>query len=302
MLSQFSRIGDLCSNVAGLSWNCIKLSFELKVTKNSCKIMKVKIPFIGPMPALGLGTWRLTGAECGKSVKMALELGYRHIDTADVYANHAEIGRAILGVPREELFLVSKIIYDDLHPERVHEACKRILKELKTPYLDLLLIHWPSSQIPPEKTLEQMVKLQNEKLILHLGVSNFTVPQLQKLETHQFPILTNQVEIHPYLQEWELAKYCQRKKIILTAYRPIQRGDVAGEAVLQKMGEAHRKTAVQVVLRWLFQRGIVSIPKATSREHLMENMGFFDFSLNTQEMDLISQMDVGKRFGNQLVM
>jgi diketogulonate reductase-like aldo/keto reductase len=261
---------------------------------------EAQIPTIGPMPALGLGTWRLTGMQCEKSIRAALELGYRHIDTAVLYDNHAEIARAIKEVPREQLFLVSKIIYEDLEPKHVKTACKRILKELEIEYLDLLLIHWPSSHVAPEKTLEAMTALQAEKLILHLGVSNFDLDQLQRLERYRFPILTNQIELHPYLQEWELADYCQEKKIILTAYRPIQRGDVAQETLLQQIGAAHHKTAIQVTLRWLFQRGIVSIPKASSKEHLLENREIFDFSLNTREMDQISQMHRGKRFGNQL--
>jgi 2,5-diketo-D-gluconate reductase B len=264
--------------------------------------MKHAIPYIGPMPALGLGTWRLTGDECTKSVKMALELGFRHIDTADLYNNHSAIAAAIKSVEREQLFLVSKIAYDDLDPVNVKKACQRILRELKTPYLDLLLIHWPSSHYPSEATLEAMVRLKEAQLIRHLGVSNFQITALKSLEKHHFPILTNQIELHPYLQERELVDYCQKQGIIVTAYRPIQRGEVAREPVLQQIAQRHRKTAIQVALRWLFQRNAVAIPKASNREHLLEDMGFFDFSLSEQEMQEIVQMDERRRFGNQLTM
>ncbi len=256
----------------------------------------IQVPKIGVMPALGIGTWRLSGRECEQSIKWALELGYRHIDTAAVYANHEAIAPAIKGFPREELFVVSKIIYEDLHHNNVQQACERILKELGTPYLDVLLIHWPSAEVAPETTLAAMMKLKEKQLIRHLGVSNFMIADLEKLEKKHFPILTNQIELHPYLQEESLTQYCQQNGMIVTAYRPIQKGEVDREPLLQTIGAKYKKTPVQVTLRWLFQRNIVSIPKASSKEHLLENISIFDFVLTQEEMQAIAQLEAGRRY------
>lgn len=258
--------------------------------------MKKAIPNIGPMPALGLGTWRLSGTACTQSVKLALELGYRHIDTAHVYHNHEAIAEAIHGFPREQLYIVSKIIEDDLRPNRVLPACERCLSELKTPYLDLLLIHWPSNSIPAEETLEAMVGLKERGLVKEIGVSNFMISNLKPLEKHHFPILANQIELHPYLQEDQLTQYCQQHKIIVVAYRPIQRAQVLKEKLLQDFGDKYQKTPIQITLRWLFQKNIVSIPKATSLEHLKENLEIFDFSLSEKEMKAIASLNLNQRF------
>lgn len=260
--------------------------------------MPKNIPDIGPIPAIGLGTWRLFGAECEQSVKLALQLGYRHIDTADYYDNHVAIGHAIKGFPREELFLVTKILGQDLHPNHVRKNCNRFLQELNTPYLDLLLIHWPSPDVPAEQTLEAMVKLIDQQLVRYIGVSNFTIAHLQEIEKRRFPILTNQIELHPQLQEIALVDYCQQKGIIVTAYRPILKGDVNKQPLLNELGAKYKKTPIQITLRWIFQRNIVSIPKASSKEHLQENIAIFDFSLSKEEMKAIASLDIGKRYVN----
>jgi 2,5-diketo-D-gluconate reductase B len=258
--------------------------------------MKTSFPNIGPMPAIGLGTWKLSGSECTQSIRDALELGYRHIDTADMYQNHAAIAKGIKGFPREQLYIVSKIVEESLDPVNVASTCERLLKELETHYLDLLLIHWPSTSIPAQQTLNEMLKLKNRGLIRDIGVSNFMLPDLQEIENQHFPILANQIELHPYLQENELVKYCQKHKIIVVAYRPIQRAEVNQEILLQKLGNKYGKTPVQITLRWLFQRNIVSIPKATSKEHLKENLEIFDFSLSNDEMKAIRALHINKRF------
>lgn len=258
--------------------------------------MKYVVPKIGVMPAIGLGTWRLSGSGCVEAVKMALRLGYRHIDTADMYGNHVEVGKGIKGFPREEIFLVSKIIYENLQPKKVEVACRRILQELDTPYLDLLLIHWPSKEVSSEHTLEAMMRLMELDLVRHLGVSNFMISHLQEIEKRHFPIIANQIELHPYLQEVALTDYCQKRGIIVTAYRPIQKGEVEKDKLLKGMALKHGKTPVQITLRWLFQRGIVSIPKASSEEHLRHNLEIFDFVLSEEDMEAIATLDAGKRY------
>jgi 2,5-diketo-D-gluconate reductase B len=258
--------------------------------------MKRTTPYIGPIPAVGLGTWHLTGSQCTNSVKTALELGYRHIDTADYYKNHAAIAEGIRGFPRGELFLVSKIAESDLAPSRVAAACERFLDELKTPYLNLLLIHWPSDTIAAEQTIEEMVKLKTRGLIHHVGVSNFMLSDLHAIERYHFPLLTNQIELHPYLQEENLVNYCEQKGIITVAYRPIQRAEVKKEPLLIELGKKHNKSAIQITLRWLFQRKIVSIPKATSQQHLKENLEIFDFALSDDEIQKIKTLEANRRF------
>lgn len=258
--------------------------------------MQINIPKIGSIPAIGLGTWKLNGKVCTATIKEALELGYRHIDTAQAYQNHESIAEGIKGFPREQLFLVSKINDFDLDPQKVPRACEIILQELNTPYLDLLLIHWPSEKIPTEQTLEAMIKLKEKGLVRHIGVSNFLLIELHKLKEYHFPIFCNQIELHPYLQEYELVEYCQAHNMIVVAYRPIQRATVMEENLLIQLGEKYEKTPVQITLRWLFQRNIASIPKATSKEHLKENLDIFNFSLSGQEMNEIAKIDRERRF------
>lgn len=253
----------------------------------------MSMPLVGPIPILGLGTWDLRGKECEHAVKEALKLGYTHIDTAIVYENHASIAKGIAGFDRSKLFITSKIFGDDIHPENVQSACEGILNELKTHYLDLLLIHWPDKIVQMEKTLEQMVILRNRGLIQNLGVSNFAIKHLKKLESYKFPILNNQVELHPYLQQDELQKYCAEHHISVTAYRPIRQ--VWRDPVLKRIGDAHGKSTSQVALRWFVQKGIVAIPKATSQEHLKENIEIFDFELSPQEMQAIHSLDRNER-------
>lgn len=255
--------------------------------------MTSKIPSIGPMPAVGIGTWKLSGQQCEDSVRVALELGYRHIDTADYYSNHIAIGKAIKDVPREELFIVTKIVGGESAPEN---ACRRFLEELQTSYLDLLLVHWPTSSKHSEAALQAMTELKQNKLVRHIGVSNFTVEHLKEVHAFHSSILTNQIELHPYLQQNELTQYCQDQDIIVTSYTPLQRGQIDACRELQEMGARHSKTPAQVTLRWLWQRNIVSIPKATTRKHLQENIDIFDFELSEEEMQMIRALDREQKF------
>ncbi|MFA6916625.1 MAG: aldo/keto reductase [Parachlamydiales bacterium] len=257
------------------------------------------IPLIGPMPAIGLGTWRLNGKQCEETIKIALDLGYRHIDTADVYENHAAVGAGIQKFPREKLFLVSKIINDELQPQNVKRACERILKELNTPYLDLLLIHWPSKDIPINDTLEAMSELIPAHLVKYIGISNFMKSHLESIQRDRFHILTNQIEMHPFLQEKELVDYCQKIGVIVTAYRPIAKGIISENDTLLEIGERYHKTPVQVALRWFYQKGVVTIPKAGSENHLLENISIFDFELSESDMKSISGLETGMRLVNR---
>lgn len=253
--------------------------------------MPQKIPDIHSMPILGLGTWELLGKACTNAIKMALDLGYRHIDTADVYHNHQAIAEGIIGFPREQLYIVSKIAEQNLAPKLLASTCERLLKELKTPYLDQLLIHWPWPAISAESSLAEMVRLQERNLVRHIGVSNFYVEELQRLEKFHLPIFANQIQLHPYLQEKALVEYCQQQNIAVVAYSPIKPVRIASDPILKEIGETHSKTPIQVVLRWIIQRNIAVIPKASSYGHLKENIELFDFALSHAEMSRIATLD-----------
>jgi 2,5-diketo-D-gluconate reductase B len=256
------------------------------------------------IPRLGLGTWRLTGDTCRETVATALELGYRHIDTAQMYGNERQVGDALAAsdVDREDVFLATK-----LGPQRGYDDVLRTAEEslarLGTDYLDLLLIHWPNGQppgTPPnplssapghEETLRAMNELVDDGTVRHLGVSNFDVDLLDEArELSDAPILTDQVQYHPFWGQQGLLDYCRIHDVLLTAYSPLGHGGVLDDPVLERIGRRHARTPAQVALRWLVQQDqVATIPKATSREHLAANMEIFDFELSPEEMREIAR-------------
>ena len=244
------------------------------------------------VPSLGLGTYRLTGETCVRAVERALSMGYRHIDTAQMYGNEREVGRGIAAsaVDRDELFLTTKIWPDDFARERVLRTTRESLERLGTDRVDLLLMHWPSERVPLGETLGAMRELQDEGSVLHVGVSNFS-PSLVEDAAEHAEIFCNQVEYHPYRDQDSLLAQAREMDYLLTAYRPLSRGGVGGDATLEEIGETHDKTAAQVALRWLVQQEKVSaIPKATGEDHLKENLDVFDFELSGEEMDRVSAL------------
>lgn len=250
------------------------------------------------IPKIGLGTWKLTGKECEETVRKALDLGYRHIDTADVYQNHQEIAKAIKGFPRKELFICSKIMGDDLDPKRVKKATLRFLDELETNYLDLLLIHWPLPGMDIVETVRAMMAVQEEGLTKLIGVSNFVRSHLQLLEG--FPIATNQIELHPYYQRRALVAMCEKMGISLTAYRPVAKGAFETDQTMLKIGRKLGKTPSQIALKWLLQKGYIVIPKASNLKHLKDNISL-DFELSPEEMETIDHLEKGQRYTQSLV-
>ena len=241
------------------------------------------------VPSLGLGTYRLTGDACETAVERALGMGYRHVDTAQMYGNEAEVGRGIedSGVERGGIFLTTKVWPSDFAHDRVISKTRESLKKLRTDYVDLLLMHWPGDGVPLGETLGAMRELLDEGSVLHIGVSNFS-PSLLEEATEHAEIFCNQVQYHPYRSQVALLELAQELDYLLTAYTPLSRGGVQDDATLKEIGEAHGKTATQVTLRWLVQQEKVSaIPKATGEEHLAENLDVFDFELSEEEMDLV---------------
>lgn len=254
------------------------------------------------IPLLGLGVFRLPDeAEGRMALESALETGYRLFDTASVYGNEAMVGRVLSesGIPREELFITTKAWNDELGQAETREAVHRSLERLKTDYIDLYLIHWP---LFPQSAgaWKAMQVLNQEGTIRAIGVSNFSIPHLQKLEpsaaSGQLPVL-NQVEFHPRLVQTELLQWCRDRGIQLQAWSPFMRGGVFSEPILQEIARSHEKSIGQVVLRWILQKGIITIPKSVSPERIRENAGVFDFSLNDSEMGQIDGLHRGEHLG-----
>ncbi|MBS0629066.1 MAG: aldo/keto reductase [Verrucomicrobia bacterium] len=250
------------------------------------------------IPLIGLGTYLLQGKECRKAVEMALEVGYRHFDTALAYENQEEIGKAIKRFDREELFITSKFFLDRLtHKEgSVEEICNQVLKQLKIDYIDLLLIHWPDRSYPMEEIFAQLWKEVEKGKIRFPGVSNFTEHHLQNLYDVGLKVPYNQIELHPYLTQKKLLNFCDLNRTRVVAYRSFGKGALLKDPTLQAIGSKHGKTAGQVILRWLIQQNIPVIPKGTSEEHLRENFNVFDFKLDASEILTIDQLDRDLRY------
>lgn len=252
------------------------------------------------LPVVGFGTWQLVGENCYRAVRFALEVGYRHIDTAVVYENEGEVGRAVEDsrIGRETLFITTKLFSDLLQPDYIPRAVEDSLKRLRTSYIDLLLIHWPNPKIPLSQTLKAMERVKEEGKVRFIGVSNFP-PSLLKEALKITPILTNQVEFHPYLSQKKLLKIAQEYDLFLTAYSPLARGKVAWDPVLKKIGEKYGKTPSQVALRYLTQfPNTIVIPKAKNESHIRENLDIFDFSLTEEEISAISALPKKERLIN----
>jgi 2,5-diketo-D-gluconate reductase B len=252
------------------------------------------------LPRLGFGTWQIEGSEATDAVRDALEIGYRQIDTARAYENEAEVGEGIAqsGVDRGEIFLTTKIFPGDYEPEALKAAAEDSLRSLKTDYIDLLLLHWPDDSVPLERTLQAMVQLQEAGRIRHLGVSNFPAGLLAEAMA-QAPVFCDQVEYHPFLGQDRLLELARANDVLVTAYSPLARGRVPGDATLTEIGEAHGKTAGQVALRWLLdQPKVTTVPKASSRDRRLENFDVFDFSLSDADRERIANLPKDVRTAN----
>ncbi|MGH3441381.1 MAG: aldo/keto reductase [Nitriliruptorales bacterium] len=245
------------------------------------------------LPVVGFGTWELRGGTCYEAVRDALELGYRHIDTAQMYGNEGAVGRAIAdsGVDREEILLTTKIPPRNLAPDDVRRSHEGSLRDLDVDRVDLLLIHWPSRSVPLEATLEAMRGLQEEGKTRHLGVSNF-IPSLVEQSLEHAEILTNQVEFHPFLTQSHLVEQATEAGHAVTAYSPLAKGRVARDETLADIAEGHSKTPAQVALRWLVQQpNVITIPRSASAEHRAENLDVFDFTLTDDEIKRIGALN-----------
>jgi len=244
------------------------------------------------IPIVGLGTWMLRGRECARLVEQAIRLGYRHIDTAQMYENEREVGEGVRASgKRKEVTVTTKIQPSMLAPRDVERSVKESLAQLRVDEIDLLLIHWPNPRVPLSETLGAMAKLKQAGLVRALGVSNFTVALLDEASrVSPEPLVCNQIEMHPFLDQSKVVAACRRLGMAVVAYSPIARGNAPGDAVLGRIAEAHGKTAAQVSLRWLVQQGIVVIPRTSKVERLEENLALFDFELSELEMAEIARL------------
>lgn len=252
------------------------------------------------IPVIGLGTWELLGNDCINSVKNALKIGYRHIDTAEMYMNEEKIGSVIKDYNREELFITSKLWFENYSYERAIKTCNESLKKLQTDYLDLYLLHWPMKGISFEPAIKALNQLVEEGKILSIGVSNFSIDQIEEAnEYSEVPIVNNQVECHPFFRQDKLLNYCIDKGIILTAYCPLGRSKCLNHPLIIEISKKYDKSPAQICLRWQLQRkNTVVIPKSSSFERLKENFSLFNFKISTNDMKILNNIPDQERVIN----
>jgi 2,5-diketo-D-gluconate reductase B len=249
------------------------------------------------IPAIGLGTMTLKEQVCIDAVKTALKLGYRHLDTAERYGNEEWVGEGLhqalaeQGLKREDVFVTTKVYWDKLAPGDFERSVEESLAKLKLPWVDLLLIHWNNPKVPLSDSIGSLCAAKRKGQTRHVGIANFTTAMLDeavKLSTE--PLVTNQIEAHPFLDQTKVLAACRKHGVSVTAYCPIARGKVPGNEVLERIGKAHGKSSSQIALRYLVQQGIMPIPRTSNPEHLAANLAVFDFTLSDAEMAEIGKL------------
>ncbi|MFC6787620.1 aldo/keto reductase [Halobaculum halobium] len=247
------------------------------------------------MPTLGLGTWENTDPEaCRNAVATALEMGYRHIDTAQIYGNEAEVGDGIARaeVAREDVFLATKVWIDNLAPADVRRTTEESLDRLGVDSVDLMYVHWPAREYDAEETLAAFNELYDDGLIDRIGISNFEPAQVaEAVEVSDAPIFANQIELHPLLQQEELREACGEHDVELVAYSPLARGQVFDVPELTEIAEKHDASEAQVSLAWLREKGVTAIPKATSEAHIRDNWESIGVTLDDEDVAAIDAID-----------
>jgi diketogulonate reductase-like aldo/keto reductase len=234
---------------------------------------------------------------CVDAVETALCVGYRHIDTAERYRNESEVGEGLrrglraAGLEREQVFVTTKVYHDQLAAADFERSLDQSLKKLKLSWVDLLLIHWPSPKVPLKETLGVLCKAKRDGRAKHIGVANFTIPLLQDaVKLASEPLVTNQIEVHPFIDQGKVLAACRGHGLAVTAYCPLGRGKVPGNEVLARVGKTHGKSSAQVALRYLVQQGIIPIPRTPNPDHLAANLEVFDFKLSDAEMAEVGKL------------
>ncbi len=237
---------------------------------------------------------QLTGEAGAQAIRTALEVGYRHLDTAAYYGNEKENGEALRasGVRRNDVFITTKVRPTEARADDFARVVDQCLANLQLPYVDLLLIHWPSKEVPIAETVGALCKAKKEGKARHVGVSNFTVALLDEAwKATSEPLVCNQIEVHPFINQDKVIAACAKRGMAVVAYVPIARGKVPGAEALERIGKAHGKSAAQVSLRYLVERGMIAIPRSSNREHLKANLDVFDFKLSDAEMAELKKLN-----------
>ncbi|SDK73561.1 aldo/keto reductase [Natronorubrum texcoconense] len=268
-------------------------------TEDADTVAPETCPTANGMPMLGLGTWQNDDPEqCAESVRTALEMGYRHIDTAQIYDNEEAVGDGIAraDVDREEVFLATKIWASNLAPDDVLDTARESIDRLGVDYVDLLYVHWPARAYEGEETLSAFSELYDEGLIESVGISNFLPEQVaEAVDSCDAPILANQVELHPMLPQPELREACENAGVEVVAYSPIARGAVFDQPEIQAVAEKHDVSEAQVSLAWLREKGVTAIPKATGEEHIRDNWASLTLELDREDIERIDSIDETSR-------
>jgi 2,5-diketo-D-gluconate reductase B len=246
------------------------------------------------IPALGFGTFRMPGADTLRMVPHALKLGFRHIDTAQIYGNEAEVGQGIAssGVPRGDVFLTTKVWVDNYARSAFLTSVDESLKKLKTDYVDLLLLHWPNDAVPLAEQIASLNEVKKAGKVRHIGVSNFnTALMAEAVRLSEAPLVTNQIEIHPYIDQSVVIDAARKAGLSVTGYYGMADGKVFSDVLLKDIASRHGKSVAQVVLRWLVQQdGVIALSKTVGEERAAENLAIFDFALSAEEMAAISAL------------
>ncbi len=249
------------------------------------------------IPAIGLGTMTLKQQVCIDAIKAALRLGYRHLDTAERYGNEEWVGEglrqglAASGLKREDVFITTKVYWDKLAPGDFERSVEESLAKLKLLWVDLLLIHWNNPKVALSDSIGALCAAKRKGQTRHIGVANFTTAMLDEaVKLASEPLVTNQIEVHPFLDQGKVLAVCRNHGVSVTAYCPLARGKVPGNETLERIGKAHGKSASQVALRYLAQQGIIPIPRTANPDHLAADFAVFDFKLGDGEMAEIAAL------------
>jgi 2,5-diketo-D-gluconate reductase B len=260
-------------------------------------IMQIVETIGARIPAIGLGTWELRGRTCARLVEQAIKLGYRHIDIAQVYENEREVGDGIRasGIRRDEVFVTTKVWTTHFAPNDLERSTRDSLAKLRLTEVDLLLLHWPNPHVPLAETLGALAHVKALGMARHIGVSNFTVALLDEaVAACAEPLVCDQVEYHPYLDQTRVLEACASHGMALVAYSPVAKGRIKNDQTLARIGSKYQKSAAQVCLRWLVQQNVAAIPRTSRIERLSENIEIFDFELSDDEMRQIFAMGSAK--------
>lgn len=245
------------------------------------------------IPALGFGTWQLRGAACARAVQTALETGYRHVDTARMYANEAAVGEGLRasGLDRDAVFVTTKVWRDDIGAGALERSAEASLRDLKLDQVDLLLIHWPNAAIPLRESIGALCNARRRGLARHIGVSNFPVALLEEAASlASEPLVADQCEYHPRLDQSAVIAACRRHGLAFVSYSPLGKGGLTSDPAIVAIAARVGRSPAQVILRWHVQQGVVAIPRSGSATHIRDNFGVFDFALSEADMAAISAL------------